>query len=278
MAGTTRRQRSRGIATRTMRRLTTSAFLGCVFTLGAALAATPAQAQQATLVVTVGEVGTNQFIADAEVMLPELRRLARTNALGEAVIPHVPRGDYRVRVRHLGHAPSEIVLRVGQQQDTVGATFLLERRVTTLEPLEVTAAANPWRVPEQVLVRRKLGFGRFLVAEDLEQEGDRDFLMVASSRVVGLRRTIDKNNREILATARGSCGSANLSGANTSCQLEAWCPIRVLLDDIDVTEHVSFFVKTWDLAAVEFYQPTSVPPQYRDGRAGCGVMLLWSKR
>jgi len=277
MSGVARAPRSGGIATRTMRHLTTSAFLGCVFTLGAALAATPAQAQQATLVVTVGEVGTNQFIADAEVLLPELRRVARTNALGEAVIPHVPRGDYRVRVRHLGHAPTEIILRVGQQ-DTVGATFLLERRVTTLDPLEVTAAANPWRVPEQVLVRRKLGLGRFLVAEDLEQEGDRDFLMVASSRIPGLRRTIAMDNREILATARGSCGGPVPRGATTSCVGGPYCPIRVLLDDIDVTEHVSFFVKTWDLAAVEYYSAASTPVQYRDGRAGCGVMLLWSKR
>jgi hypothetical protein len=53
--------------------------------------------------------------------------------------------------------------------------------------------------------------------------------------------------------------------------------VRVLLDEIDVSDDVDFLAKTWDLAGVEYYSATNAPVQYRDGRAGCGVLLLWSK-
>lgn len=63
----------------------------------------------------------------------------------------------------------------------------------------------------------------------------------------------------------------------SSC-LGTSCPVRVLLDEVDVGEDVGFLVRTWDIAAVEFYTAASAPVQYRDGKSGCGVLLLWSKR
>lgn len=82
-------------------------------------------------------------------------------------------------------------------------------------------------------------------------------------------------------TPRGSCGSSRSPGQRqtySSCGLSDQCPIRVLLDDIDVTEDVGFLVRTWDLAGAEFYSAASTPVQYRDTRAGCGVLLLWTRR
>jgi len=55
------------------------------------------------------------------------------------------------------------------------------------------------------------------------------------------------------------------------------CPIRVFLDHLDMTEDVDL-VRTRDLAAIAFHSAASSPAQHRDTHAGCGVMLLWSKR
>ena len=47
--------------------------------------------------------------------------------------------------------------------------------------------------------------------------------------------------------------------------------------DLDMTEDVDL-VRTRDLAAIAFHSAASSPAQHRDTHAGCGVMLLWSKR
>jgi hypothetical protein len=36
-------------------------------------------------------------------------------------------------------------------------------------------------------------------------------------------------------------------------------------------------IRTWDLAAVEYYDGSQVPVQYRTRAYECGVLLLWSK-
>ena len=141
-----------------------------------------------------------------------------------------------------------------------------------------------------------MGIGRFLTETDLAREQDREFLSVMQGRVPGMRRQVRPDGSVYLAVMRSACGSASRptprlgaarrgsdvgasGGASmqSSCMNDLGCPIRVLLDDVDMTEDVEL-VRTWDLAAIEFYSAASTPAQYRDTRAGCGVLLLWSKR
>jgi hypothetical protein len=48
--------------------------------------------------------------------------------------------------------------------------------------------------------------------------------------------------------------------------------MRLGQEDVDLD-----FIRTWDLAGVEFYNGASVPVRYRVSGSGCGVVLLWSR-
>jgi hypothetical protein len=270
-----------------LRRSLVAIVLGIVWPIALAPARLAAQSTRSTLVATVGEGGSGAFLEGAEVVMPQLRRVARTNALGEAVIRNVPRGDFVIRVRRLGHVPAEVTMRF-TGSDSVGAVFMLDLRAASFDTVRITARRVPLGVPEAFVTRQQMGIGRFLVAQDLEPEGDREFVTVAQVKLPGLRRMVRPDGSTFLATMRGSCGTATpferptRGGARpamaSSCGGDA-CPIRVLLDEMDITnEDQSFLVRTWDLAGAEFYSAASAPARYRDGRAGCGIMLLWSKR
>jgi hypothetical protein len=65
----------------------------------------------------------------------------------------------------------------------------------------------------------------------------------------------ENNGRLILARRRGM----------------GFCPVQVYLDGVALGKEYPDWVRTWDLAAVEYYSGTQVPVQYR---GGCGVFLL----
>jgi hypothetical protein len=236
-------------------------------------------AQQGRLVASVVEAGTGAPIEGAEVVLPELRRSAWVDANGEATLGALPLGDHHVRVRHLGHVSAELTVRVGEKP--VGAMFILERRVVGLDTVRVTGRYVPVDAPLAFRQRQELGFGRFITDRDLRVEGDRDFATVMFSRLPGVRLT-EKNGRRCLWLERQSTVRSRREGVTLADQLQGSCNanpchVRVLLDEIDVTDDL-WLVKTWDLAAIEYYSETSAPAQYRIGKPMCGLLLLWSKK
>jgi carboxypeptidase family protein len=239
-------------------------------------------APSTSVVVGVADARTGAPLGGAEVVFPDLRRLALTDWMGEARFANVPKGEHRVRVRKLGYAPSEITLRV--TGDSVGPVFFLEPTAPQLDTVRVIAKRGPplpRGAPEAFGVRQRMGIGRFLTDVDLAPEGDRGLVAVLAGRLPGLRPARRVDGTEILITTRSACGGASragsASGARSSCFAQT-CPIRVLLDEIDVSEDLNFLARTWDLAGVEYYSATNAPVQYRDARSGCGVLLLWSKR
>ena len=219
-----------------------------------------AQSGSSTLVAGVADAETGQALEGAEVLLVKLHRLARANGLGEATISGVPRGIQRVRVRRLGYAPAEIDLAV--TGDTTGAVFRLPRIATQLGEVKVEA---PW-VPPNIRdfeVRRRQGIGRFLMDVDLDKDRDRDFSLVTTTRFPGVMTVPDSTGHPLLVSRR----SAGVS----------LCPIQVWVDGVNLGREYGDWVRTWDIAAVEYYTGTQVPARYRTGGYGCGVLLLWSK-
>ena len=49
------------------------------------------------------------------------------------------------------------------------------------------------------------------------------------------------------------------------------------LDGMIIDPNDAELIRTWDLAAVEFFQAAEVPGSYRNKPYGRGVVLLWSK-
>ena len=211
------------------------------------------------LVAGVADAETGQPLEGAEVVLLDQHRLARANQMGEARLDGVPRGAQRVRVRKLGYSPSEVTLAISG--DTTGAVFRLPRSVTQLGAINIEAEWVPPKMKDFERRRRK-GIGRFLSAEQLDKERDRDFGVLMVSRFPGLRVVTDTGGQQHLTSVRGTGN----------------CPVAVFLDDIrlGLTEDI-YFIQTWDLAAVEYYSGNEVPVEYRSRAVGCGLLLAWSK-
>lgn len=267
-------------------------------------AALVAQNRRSTLSVGVADAQTGAPIRGAEVVLPELKLLARTDSMGQARVPGVPLGEHRVRVRLFGYEPSDVRLKL--EGDTTGAVFRLEKSVATLGTVNVTATEVPAALKD-FETRRKQALGKYLVESDLTKEGSRDFTLVASMRFPGLSVQTDTDGRPHIASLRTSCGgdpgrpttdnrgveriggkpgmkpglgSRGIEGEpqmTGSCESTRPCLVPVILDNIPLGEVDTDLIRTWDLSGAEYYTPSTVPARYRTSGTACGLLLLWSK-
>jgi hypothetical protein len=273
-----------------------------------ALVGTPtldAQTRRSTLSVGVAEAATGAPIPGAEVLLPELKLIARTDALGHVAIPGIPEGTHRVRVRLIGFEPGDVQLQF--RGDTTGAVFRLERSAVEIARVDISADPVPMQLKD-FEVRRKQGIGRFLTEVDLERDSNRDFTDVATVRFPGLAVRTDEFGKPHIASLRSNCGSSSgggnprghgasvntriiqqprssggaddEGGGNTlssSCVSTRPCFVQVYLDDINLGEADDGLIRTWDLSGAEYYTGASMPARYRTSGSACGVLLLWSK-
>ena len=282
-------------------------FRSCAVSVSAAVIASASvawgQGASSTFTVAVADATTGAPIGLAEVLLPNLRMLVRTDSLGQARLTGVPLGAHRVRVRRLGFVPSDITLNF--EHDTTDAVFRLEQSPTQLSSVDVTAGAVPVGLRDFEM-RRKQGVGRFLTEADLSREQNREFTDVATARFPGLTVKTDERGRPHVASTRANCGSAQASGGDRargngkiletgrrpggggsssdngatvsgSCYSTRPCFVQVYLDDMNLGEADDGLIRTWDLAGAEYYTGASMPARYRTSGSACGVLLLWSR-
>lgn len=275
-------------------------------TIGASLlsaAALAAQSGRSTLSVSVADAGSGTPIVGAEVFLPELKLLQRTDSVGRARIGGVPGGMQRIRVRLIGYAASDTTLRFAG--DTILVEFHLARSAVPVGGVSVTAAVP--RALKDFESRRKQGIGRFLTETDLSRDSDRDFTLVASMRFPGLTMQTDTDGRPHIAGLRSSCGgdpgkattdnrgveriggkpgmkdglgARGIDGEprmTGSCENMRPCLVPIYLDNIEMGEADAGLIRTWDLSGAEYYTGNTVPARYRKSGSACGVLLLWSK-
>jgi hypothetical protein len=258
---------------------------------------------KSTLSVGVADAETGAPIAGAEIVLPELKILTRSDASGQARVPGIPLGTHRVRVRLLGYTASDVQLKF--EGDTTGAVFRLGKSPAALSGVDVTASPVPAQLKD-FETRRKQGIGRFLTESDLVPVADRDFMLVASTKFPGVTIQTDDGKHPHLAGTRSGCGGAGGAQAanrgvdrigaqagakpklgmrdgyedgdlHGSCESSRACLMQVWLDNINLGESDPGLIRTWDLSGVEYYTGNSVPARYRTSGSACGVVVLWSK-
>jgi len=229
--------------------------------------AVPAGGGRTTLVAGVADAATGAAVEGAEVIVPDLRVSARTNALGEAQIHDLPTGRYVVRVRFLGYAMSEVSLLI--QGDTTGAVFRLERVATSLATVTVNGRSVPVRLKD-FEIRRHQAIGRFITGEELDKVKLDELPLVMQTRFPGLRAFTDQEGHWHIASTRSSL--------NVQTGMSA-CDVQVYLDDVALYAGLGDldFLRTHDFAGVEYYTAPEVPVRYRTKAYGCGILLLWSK-
>ena len=248
-----------------------------------------------TLRVSVADAETGQFIDEAQVKVPDLGRVQRSDWAGETVFSKMPMGTQQVEVRRLGYASATVPLLV--QGDTMELHVLLERQIHRLAPVKVLATVVNVRL-EEYEMRRHNGFGHFLGDSVLARAGITPLPVVLVEHLPGLR--IIQSGGEGGNPAGGMHGDAGsgqgmpFAGQSAhselvpygSYKLEATdptgilsgptCPVDIYLNGLPFYEDIRT-LPTNEIAAVELYTMLTAPPQYRRVDKACKVLLLWTK-
>lgn len=112
------------------------------------------QSQGTVVVIDVADAITGAPLQNARVRISDLHRLARTDWLGEARLPHVPAGEHRIEARQLGYGPVETHLLV--RGDSIGVVFRLLRSAETLDTIRINGSVIP-RYLREFELRRRMG-------------------------------------------------------------------------------------------------------------------------
>lgn len=218
-----------------------------------------AQSKTSVVVAGVADADTGAPLPDAQVRLPDLGRLARTDWMGEARIGGVALGPTRIEVRKLGYAPADITLPISG--DSIGPVFMLSRAVSVLDTVTVMGHVVPTRLKD-FEIRRRTGLGRFVTDSVLEKESSRPLSLLLSMRFPGIRASGGR-----LQSMRFS---TTISRGAGNCGVDVYLDNMLYLDDIDA-------IRPWEVAGIEFYTMETAPVQFRRGTGSCQVVLLWSK-
>jgi len=221
-------------------------------------------ARRAAIVVAVADAATGAPIENAYVAVPALGRSARTDWLGEAALGGIPVGMHRVQVRHVGHSPADVDVRVGSRSDTVRPAFMLEPRVATLQPVAVHASPLR-RGPPEYEGRRRTAIGRFITDSALASDREPSLALNIAKRVAGLMVRIDESGRFTLRSARMASSQGRVQA----------CGIDLYVDGFRSAEPVDALF-TSEVAGVEASPMSAAPPQYRRKTGGCHVILIWT--
>jgi len=224
--------------------------LGVIVTAVTLGATRPREA--AVLVVTVGEVTTGSFIADAQVRLPSIGRSERTKWNGEAIFTGITDKRVRIQVRAIGYAPGDFETLV--TGDTTAVHFELEKVSAALDTVRVRASRGE-RQLQEFEVRRQAGLGRFIVDSVIAAEHAKGLQQLLVSHVPGLK-----------VAGRGVRGMEPPLGGKG--MLRDGCKVLVYLDGFKLTEidprYDAFDLESIDitnLAGVEAYNQPNAPVQ-----------------
>ncbi len=232
--------------------------------------------------------GGARKLADAEVAIPTLSRVARTNSDGLFQLNDLPAGTHRITVRKLGFSPLDASI-------TVGPRERVERRivlgsVSVLEQVEVRATRLDPAMRE-FEDSRKLGIGKFLTREDLERQKTANMINVFMTTNGIKFKTVGGHN---FATAgrRAPIGPSrcfffeNSTDTAKSCTMTSECFMQVYFDTHpiflgregetvpDLTRY-----RAEDLQAAEVYSSAAeTPSRYQGLGNGCGTIVLHRRR
>ncbi|MDQ8164527.1 MAG: carboxypeptidase regulatory-like domain-containing protein [Gemmatimonadota bacterium] len=227
--------------------------------------------------VVVSDSG-RAVVIDAEVILPDAARSARSDSSGAFLLRDVPIGEHRVMVRRPGYGPLDAMLSV-RANEVVNRRMVLAR-VTVLN--EVVIAAGPRPLPE-FEANRKLGLGVFMTRDFLAtQEGRR--LATVFGAVPGVRVWNNSGGKrgEFIASSR-ICKPAITYGPGGAIEQKCTpCFADVFVDGHHMTRRGDRFdvnsIEPADIEAIEYYRGASESPgRYRTAVGACGVLVIHTR-
>jgi len=236
---------------------------------------------------------SSRAIQGAIVEIASLGRSTTTTARGTYTLVVERAGTYSIQARALGLASSSRGIRLGTG-DTLQVDFVLSAIPQELAPVVVTADEAP--LPNGIMrgfeERRRLGFGRFITRDMLDQR-EHDTVSGMLRGIAGVRmvrRPTDCGDGYSAATGRG-IAAVELSKTTTppaTCgggtPLPTACYMSIYVDGVRLwapgTPDPPDFeqMRNSHYEGIEIYRgPSELPIQYQGTGAACGAILLWSR-
>ncbi|HYJ79532.1 MAG TPA: TonB-dependent receptor [Longimicrobiaceae bacterium] len=245
---------------------TTFRLLPLVLIAAALNAPLAAQESRPALTGRVIEAGTARPVAGARVLRIGGGEV-RSAADGTFRLNRVEPGAHRIAVSAVGYDAVEVSVTVGAE-GMAGVEFELPVQAVALRPVEAEAEARDRGPFAGFWERRERGRGHYFTREEIERR--------RPSRIADIIRTVP--GARVIPIHAGQGITVTFS-RNTRPLGD--CPVTLYLDGRMLpSEFAMNELGPEEIEAVEVYQGAAQVPSgiVRPDRAGCGVVLLWSRR
>ena len=244
------------------------------------------RAVSATLIGDVVDTASRP-LAGAEVSIPALNLITRTDADGKYRIADIPAGVHTVVVRQIGYAAISVALEFADNK-TARKRFMLQRVI------EIDSVAINGRRQDPAMIgfdtRSRSGIGTFLNRDKLARFDEQPLARVLP-QLPGLRAIRGTGNRTWIASARfngglGLEGKAGLSRSDKLSGATQQCYAKIYVDNVmmyggSAGEQLydTSLLQVKDIEAIEYYAGSAqAPAQYGGIGASCGVMVIWMRK
>lgn len=204
-------------------------------------------------------------VAGARVAVVGTTRAVLTAADGSFTVEGLPSGTSEIVARKIGFAPASAVVELTWRQSReVNITLTEASRV--LDPINVRATIDENLARTGYSLRRQQGVGRFFDAEDIQRRQPVVFTDIFRS-IPGFRVTSSAQGISIVPTR-------SQSGQSSNC-------VNVFVDNaqLDLREagdlDRAFTVD--EIAAIETYPGSLVPPEFAIPARACATIVVWTK-
>lgn len=193
---------------------------------------------------------------------------------GDFILVAPDSGQYLIRAEAFGYqilADGPIPLGLA---DTLGVAFYIRPDPARLDPLIIEAERQQIILERAGFYRRERRMmGHFLNREEIEEYKPHDMSSLLLS-VPGIILRPGRHGRLAPIFVRYQFPSTFGGGGS--------CPPMYFLDGIpmhDAGLEIDYLVHPDNIEAIEAYQSRAeIPAQYRDSRASCGLILIWTRR
>jgi hypothetical protein len=205
-------------------------------------------------------------VANAEVSIPKLGRVARTDSTGKITLSDIAPGHLEIAVRRINFFPEHFFIDV-RSQETTSVEIELSGRASDLDAVNVTAAGHPFFAGFEE--RKAKGIGTFITRDKIDSQH--------TTTTSDLFRTLPMVH--LVRTPSGMGARFPLSGIargprGGTCTPLLWVDGQkspgLEIDDILAT----------DIHAIELYRGVATTPaQFASANtAQCGAIVIWTRR
>ncbi|MGH7665387.1 MAG: carboxypeptidase regulatory-like domain-containing protein [Gemmatimonadaceae bacterium] len=196
-------------------------------------------------------------------------RTVRADERGEFTFTGLTGAKHILEIRRIGYVPARVSVRLRPRAHN-SITLALDRIPAELDPVMIAARSRDFSGFES---RRDRGAGYFITRRDIEGRGAVDLADVLRG-VPGIElRPVPSplGGVDYLIQSARSRGTTN-TGV---------CPMNYYIDGVQFEaspDGVGPFIDPGEIEAIEIYQASEVPPQFRGRTARCGVVVVWTRR